>query len=86
MSGKFDEFKKERQEQKKVIEELRGEVSSLNEKLNCFTEKLDQQEQHSAGGFPTIALLKISKTGSFINSFEQTQNVPLISLNDGYSM
>ena len=26
---KFDEFEKERQEQKKVIEELRGEVSSL---------------------------------------------------------
>ena len=29
MSDKFDEFEKERQEQKKVIEELRGEVSSL---------------------------------------------------------
>ena len=26
MSGKFDEFEKERQEQKKVIQELRGEV------------------------------------------------------------
>ena len=41
MSGKFDEFKKERQEQKKVIEELRGEVSSLNEKLNGFSEQVD---------------------------------------------
>ena len=47
MSNKFDEFEKERQEQKKVIEEIRGEVSSLNEKLNCITELLDQQEQYS---------------------------------------
>ena len=47
MSGKFDEFKKERQEQKKVIEELRGEVSSLNEKLNGFSEQVDWQEQYS---------------------------------------
>ena len=31
MSDKFDEFEKEKQEQKKIIEELRGEVSSLNE-------------------------------------------------------
>ena len=38
MSDKFDEFEKERQEQKKVIEELQGKVSSLNEKLNSFTE------------------------------------------------
>ena len=47
MSDKFDEFEKERQEQKKVIEELRGEVSSLNEKLNGFTEQVDRQEQYS---------------------------------------
>ena len=47
MSDKFDEFEKERQEQKKVIEELRGEVSSLNEKLNAFTEQVDLQEQYS---------------------------------------
>ena len=30
MSDKFDEFEKERQEQKNVIEELRGVVSSMN--------------------------------------------------------
>ena len=47
MSDKFDQFEKERQEQKKVIEELRGEVSSLNEKLNGFTEQVDRQEQYS---------------------------------------
>ena len=47
MSDKFDEFEKERQEQKKVIEELRGEVSSLNEKLNGITEQVDRQEQYS---------------------------------------
>ena len=47
MSDKIDKFEKERQEQKKVIEELRGEVSSLNEKLNGFTEQVDLQEQYS---------------------------------------
>ena len=47
ISHKFDEFEKEREEQKKVIEELRGEVSSLNEKLNGFTEQVDRQEQYS---------------------------------------
>ena len=36
MSQKFDELDKERQEQKKVIEELRGEVSSLNENLTVL--------------------------------------------------
>ena len=43
MSDKFDEFEKEGQEQKKVIEEVRGDVSSLNEKLNGLTEQVDQQ-------------------------------------------
>ena len=47
MSDKFDEFEKERQEQKKVIEELWGEVRSLNEKLNGITEQVDWQEQYS---------------------------------------
>ena len=46
MSDKFDEFEKERQEQENVIEELRGEVSSLNEKLNYITEQVDRQEQY----------------------------------------
>ena len=30
-----------------MIEELRGEVSSLNEKLNGITEQVDRQEQYS---------------------------------------
>ena len=30
-----------------MIEELKGEVSSLNEKLNCITEQVDRQEQDS---------------------------------------
>ena len=47
MSDKFDEFEKERHEQKMVIEELRGDVSSLNEKLNGLTEQVDRQEQYS---------------------------------------
>ena len=47
MSDKFDEFERERQEQKKVIEELRGELSSLNEELNGITEQVGWQEQYS---------------------------------------
>ena len=47
MSDKFDQFEKRRQEQKKVIEELRGEVSPLNEKLNAIAEQLNRQEQYS---------------------------------------
>ena len=46
ISHKFDEFEKEREEQKKMIEELRGEVSSLNEKLNSITEQVDRLEQY----------------------------------------
>ena len=53
MSDKFDEFEKERQEQKKVIEELRGEVSSLNEKLNGITEQVDWLEQYSRRKLPS---------------------------------
>ena len=30
-----------------MIEELRGEVSSLNEKLNGITEQVDREEQYS---------------------------------------
>ena len=41
MSDKLHEFEKERQEQKKVIEELRGGVSSLNKKFYCITEQRD---------------------------------------------
>ena len=47
MSDKFDQFEKRRQEQKKVIEELRGEVSPLNEKLNAIAEQVNRQEQYS---------------------------------------
>ena len=47
MSYKFDEFEKERQEETKVIEELRREVSSLNERLKGITEQVNQQEQYS---------------------------------------
>ena len=47
MSSKSDEFQKERQEQKKVIEKLRGEISSLNAKRDCIAEEVDRQEQYS---------------------------------------
>ena len=54
MSDKFDEFEKKKKEQKKVIAELRGEVSFLNEKLNCITEQVDRQEQYSSRNYLLI--------------------------------
>ena len=47
LSNKFSEFEKERQEKKKVIEEVYGAVSFSNEKRNCITEQVDRQEQYS---------------------------------------
>ena len=47
MLDKFDESEIERQEQKKVIQELRDEVSSLNKKLSNITVQVDWQEQYS---------------------------------------
>ena len=47
LSTKFYEFGKERQKQKKVIEEIYGAVSFSNEKRNSITEQVDQQEQYS---------------------------------------
>ena len=46
MSDKFDEFEKKKKEQKKVIAELRGEVSFLNEKLNCITEQVEYSSRN----------------------------------------
>ena len=54
MSDKFDDYEKERQEQKKVIEELQSEVSSLNEKLNGITEQVDCQEPYSRRNYLLI--------------------------------
>ena len=48
MSDKSEEFEKERREQKKPIEELRGEISFLNQKPNCITEQVYWQEQYSS--------------------------------------
>ena len=64
MSDKFDESDKETQEQKKVTEKRRGEVSSLNEKLNCIAEQVDRQEQYFRrnGLWPIELLYKIRKT------------------------
>ena len=44
--NKFEVFAGETRTEK-VIEKLRGEACSLNEKVNCITEKVDQQEQYS---------------------------------------
>ena len=46
-SNKFGEFEKERQKQKKLIEEIRDKRFILNEKLDCITEQVDGQEQYS---------------------------------------
>ena len=43
---------------KNVIEELRSDISSLNKKLNCITEQVDQQEQYSRQNCVSMQLLE----------------------------
>ena len=61
MSDKLDEFQKERKEQKNVIEELRGELCSLNKKRNCITEQVDRQEQYSKQNLLLIHRITVEK-------------------------
>ena len=63
MSDNFDEFKKETEDKKNVIEELRSDVSSLNKKLNCITEQVDQQEQYSRQNCLSMQLLELLING-----------------------
>ena len=46
MTSKFDELEKDRKEQEKIINNLKGEVSYLSEKLVKLEESIDAQQQY----------------------------------------
>ena len=45
MTSKFDELEKDRKEKEKIINNLKGEVSYLSEKLEKMEESIDAQQQ-----------------------------------------
>ena len=47
MTSKFDELEKDRKEKEKIINNLKGEVSYLSEKLGKLEESIDAQQQYS---------------------------------------
>ena len=46
ISGKFDDYERERREKDKIIKELKGEVSDLNISVKNLENQLDCQEQY----------------------------------------
>ena len=47
ITSKFDELEKDRKEKEKIINNLKGEVSYLSEKLGKMEESIDAQQQYS---------------------------------------
>ena len=47
ISGKFDDYGRERREKDKIIKELKSEVSDLNISVKNLENELDRQEQYS---------------------------------------
>ena len=47
ISGKFDDYGRERQGKDKIIKELKSEVSDLNISVKNLENQLDYQEQYS---------------------------------------
>ena len=47
ISGKSDDYERERQEKDKIIKELKSEVSDLSTSVKNLENQLDRQEQHS---------------------------------------
>ena len=45
ISGKFDDYKRERREKDKIIKELKSELSDLNTSVKNLKNQLDRQEQ-----------------------------------------
>ena len=46
ISGKFDDYEKERGEKDKIIKELKREVSDLNTSVKSLENQLDRQKQY----------------------------------------
>ena len=47
MKSKFDELEKDRNEKKRIINNLKGEVSYLSDKLKKMEESIDAQQPYS---------------------------------------
>ena len=47
ISGKFDDYERERQEEYKIIKELKSQVSDLNAFVKNLENQLDRQENYS---------------------------------------
>ena len=75
MTSKFDELEKDRKEQEKIINNLKGEVSYLSEKLGKLEESIDAQQQYSRRN--CLLLHGIEETKG-----EDTDNIVLEVLNN----
>ena len=75
MTSKFDVLEKHRKEKEKIINNLKGEVSYLSEKLGKLEESIDAQQQYSRRN--CLLLHGIEETKG-----EDTDNIVLEVLNN----
>ena len=75
ITSKFDELEKDRKEKEKIINNLKGEVSYLSEKLGKLEESIDAQQQYSRRN--CLLLHGIEETKG-----EDTDNIVLEILNN----
>ena len=75
MTSKFDELEKDQKEKEKIINNLKGEVSYLSEKLGKLEESIDAQQQYSRRNCLLLHGIKETKG-------EDTDNVVLEVLNN----
>ena len=75
MTSKFDELEKDRKEKEKIINNLKGEVSYLSEKLGKLEDSIDPQQQYSQRNCLLLHGIEEIKG-------ENTDNIVLEVLND----
>ena len=75
MTSKFDELEKDRKEKENIINNLKGELSYLSEKLGKMEESIDSQQQYSRRN--CLLLHGIEETKG-----EDTDNIVLEVLNN----
>ena len=75
MRSKFDERKKDRKEKEKIINNLKGDVSYVSEKLGKMEESIGAQQQYSQRNHLLLHGIKETKA-------EDTDNIVLEVLNN----
>ena len=75
ISGKFDDYGRERQGKDKIIKELKSEVSDLNISVKYLENQLDRQEQYSRRN--CILIHGITETQD-----EKTDDISLCPINE----